>query len=334
MAYQGEHTIQLPLLKSIQKFPGGLMTVFFLLGSMVTTWAPGFLHIGGFTTGLFKEGALPMIGLVLLCCGAQISLRRSGAALYKGAFLTAVKVLLGLGTGYIYALLLAGRESVFSIHPVTLIIALSCGNGGLYLALSERYGNSEDTAAGAVVMLTASPFFIFIGMGSGGMADIGALDIAASIAPVLIGMVIGNLDRDFREFLAPGIKLSIPFFAFALGANIPLGDILIAGPQGALLALLTLLITGLLPVGLYRAGIPKRWRSSSSIAAGIGNTAGSAAVIPALIAQIDPSYAPFAVLATAQVGSSAVITAVLSPLLFRWLYGKETAGVSFGEESV
>ncbi len=299
------------------------MTIFFLLGSVVNTWTPGFLGIGSFTTGLLRDGALAMIGLVLLCSGAQISFRRSGIALYKGSLMTASKVLLGIVAGYIFALFLLGRETIFSIHPITLITALACGNGGLYVALAERYGDEQDIASGAIIMLTASPFFILIGIGAGGMASIGFLDILGSIAPVIIGMILGNLDDEFRKFLYPGIRLSIPFFAFALGANISMRDIVTAGPQGALLAVLTLVITGLIPVIIFRYAVPRGWKYSNSVAAGLGNTAGSAAIVPALIAYIDPAFLPFASLATAQVGASAILTALLCPLMLRFLYRRE-----------
>jgi len=299
------------------------MTIFFLLGSAVNTWVPGFLEIGSFTTGMFRDGSFAFIGLVLLCSGAQISFRRSGIALYKGVFVTAAKVVLGIGAGYLFAFFLTGQETLFSLHPITVITALACGNGGLYMALAERYGDDDDVASGALIMLTASPFFILIGIGAAGMADIGFLAILGSIMPVLIGMVLGNLDSDFQDFLAPGVRLSIPFFAFALGANISMGDILTAGPQGALLAVLTLLVTGYLTSVLFRFLVPRGWKRNNAVASGIGNTAGSAVIVPALVAQIDSGFAPFAALATAQVGASAIITAVLSPLLLRYLYQRE-----------
>ncbi len=311
------------MLQTIQKFPGGMMSIFFLLGSIVRTCAPGFLGIGSFTTGLFRDGALAMIGLVLFCAGSQISLKESPSALYKGTLLTAAKVLLGIGAGFLFAVFIGARDTLFSIHPITLITALACGNGGLHIALSERYGDKDDVHSGAVTMLTASPFFILIAIGAGGMAVVRFTDILGSIIPVLIGMLLGNLDSDFRKFLAPGVKLSIPFFAFALGSNISLRDIAVAGPQGALLAVLTVAVTGLVPVVIYAYAVPKRWKHANSIAAAMGNTAGSGAIVPALVAQIDPAFLPYVPLATAQVGASAILTAVLSPLVLRVLYQRE-----------
>ena len=299
------------------------MTIFFLLGTVINTFTPGFLNLGSFTSGMFRDGALPFIGLVLFCSGAQISFRRSGVALYKGSLMTASKVLLGIGGGYLFGFFVIGGETLFSIHPITVITALACGNGGLYVALAERYGDENDIGGGVLVMLTASPFFILIGVGAGGLVNVGFLDILATIVPALIGMILGNLDEDFREFVYPGVRLAIPFFAFALGANISLEDILIAGPQGAFLAALTLLVTGVIPVGISRIAVPARWKRSDSIAAGLGNTAGSGAVVPALIASIDPSFAPYVTLATAQVGASAIITAVACPFMLKMFYQRE-----------
>ncbi len=317
-------SIHIPILRYIQKVPGGLMTVFFLAGSLVNTFVPSFLEIGSFTTGLFKEGAVPLIGLVLFCSGSQISFARSGIALYKGSLLLGAKVLIGIAAGSAASVLVVTGGSFLSIHPITVITVLACGNGGLYMALAERYGDEADVASGALVMLSASPFFVFIGASITGLAQISILDIIAVITPVVIGMVLGNLDGEFREFLKPGIRLSIPFFSFALGANISLQDIVTAGFQGALLAVLTVLLTGLGLAGIYALLVPSRWRRTNAVAAGIGNTAGSAVIVPALVGMIDHSFQPYVVLATAQVGASAILTAVLCPVLVRYIYVRES----------
>lgn len=316
--------MQIPILRYIQKVPGGLMTVFFLAGSLVNTFVPSFLEIGSFTTGLFKEGAVPLIGLVLFCSGAQISFAKSGTALYKGSVVLGAKVIIGIIAGYAASLLAFTSEGFLSIHPITLITVLACGNGGLYLALAERYGDDADVASGALVMLSASPFFVFIGASMTGLAQISPIDILAVIAPVIIGMVLGNLDSEFRDFLKPGVRLSIPFFSFALGANISLQDIITAGFQGALLAVLTVILTGLVMVGIFALVVPAKWKRTNAVAAGIGNTAGSAVVVPALVGVIDQSFQPYVVLATAQVGASAILTAVLCPILVRYIYVRES----------
>ena len=50
---------RLPLFKTMQKVPAGLMLIPLALGVLVNSFAPDALMIGGFTTALFKQGALP-----------------------------------------------------------------------------------------------------------------------------------------------------------------------------------------------------------------------------------------------------------------------------------
>jgi 2-keto-3-deoxygluconate permease len=72
-----------------------MMVVPLLLGAIINTLTPEALSIGGFTTVLFKEGAMPLIGLFVLCMSAQINFKQAGVSLAKGVSLTAVKFFIG-----------------------------------------------------------------------------------------------------------------------------------------------------------------------------------------------------------------------------------------------
>ena len=95
-------------------------------------------------------------------------------------------------------------------------------------------------------------------------------------------MLLGNLDDDIRRFLKPGETLTIPFFAFALGAGMNFmnffnPDVVVAG---LVLGLLTTVLTG--SAGIL---ILKIFREKSQIA-GVAeaSTAGNAAATPAAVA--------------------------------------------------
>jgi len=314
---------QVPILKTIERIPGGLMVVFLLAGAIVNTFFPEVLEIGSFTTALFKKGALPLIAVLLFCSGAQITVRTAGIAMYKGFILNTSKVLLGASIGLIVGKLLGQYATFLGLTPLALISAMANSNGGLYTALASKYGDESDVGAVAIISTNDGPFFTMLFMGLSGLANIPWKALVAVIIPIIVGMILGNLDDDFREFLKPGVMLSIPFFSFPLGAQLNLYDIVKAGAPGVILGLLTLTVTGLGSYLVYKYAVPSKYRKTAAVGAAVGTSAGNSVATPMAVAQVDPSWAPYAATATVQVGASVVITAILCPLLVDFLYKLE-----------
>ena len=75
--------MQVPILKTMKKVPGGLMVAPLILGAIINTFFPHALTIGGFTEELFKKGAQPLIGMFLCCMGSQISAKQAGTSYIK-----------------------------------------------------------------------------------------------------------------------------------------------------------------------------------------------------------------------------------------------------------
>ncbi|MDR1862965.1 MAG: 2-keto-3-deoxygluconate permease [Treponema sp.] len=310
---------KVPILKTVYKVPGGLMVIPLVLGCLINTFAPKSLEIGSFTTFLFKQGAMPLIAVLLFCSGAQITVRTAGLALWKGVVLNTSKVLLGVALALIVGKIYGQHATWLGLTPLALISAMSNSNGGLYAALASRYGDDSDVGAVAVISSNDGPFFEMAFMAGTGLANIPWLTLLAVIVPIIIGMILGNLDDDIRQFLKPGVMLSIPFFALPLGAGLSLKQLIAAGPPGVLLGLLTLVVTGIGSYFVFKLLVPKKYRKNAAVGAGVGTTAGNAAATPAAFAAADPSFASYAPVATAQVGASIVITAIFTPLLVDFL---------------
>jgi 2-keto-3-deoxygluconate permease len=306
---------KVPILKTVYKVPGGLMVIPLILGCIVNTFAPKALEIGSFTTFLFKQGAMPLIAVLLLCSGAQITVKTAGLALYKGMLLNTSKILLGVWLALLIGRIYGQHGTWLGLTPLALVSAMSNSNGGLYAALASRYGDDSDVGALAILSSNDGPFFEMAFMAGAGLANIPLLTLLAVVIPILIGMLLGNLDDDIRQFLKPGVMLSIPLFAFPLGAGLSFKQLIAAGPPGVLLGLLTLLITGVGSYFVYKFLVPKKYRKNAAVGAAVGTTAGNAAATPAAFAAADPAFASYAPVATAQVGASVVITAILVPLM-------------------
>ena len=137
----------------------------------------------------------------------------------------------------------------------------------------------------------------------------------ASIIPLIIGFIIGNLDHEWRETLSTAMALLPPFNGFCLGAGMSFFTIAGAGFSGILLGLLTVAVTGILTFIIYSL----IRRKADPMGAAIGTVAGVAATTPAAIADADPSFAPQVETASAQIAAATIVTAIVTPLLVAFL---------------
>lgn len=147
---------RVPIVDTLQRVPGGMMLIPLLAGSVVRTFWPGFLELGSFTTALFKDGALPLIALLILATGAQINVRQSGAVLAKTGVLLLAKTVLPALLVILYGYLF-GRDGILGISLLAAMIAFINSNGGLWLALAAQYGDDEDRGAYIASALTTVP---------------------------------------------------------------------------------------------------------------------------------------------------------------------------------
>ena len=212
-----------------------------------------------------------------------------------------------------------GPAGVFGITPLVLIAALTNNNGGLYAALAGEYGDSNDVGAVSVLTISDGPFLTMVAFGLTGIANIPLLMLAGAILPIVIGCILGNLDEDLRNWLKPGAVLLIPFFAFPLGAQLHLEQLITAGASGIILGVLCCITTGL--GGYYTLKLIRH--KNPQVGAAIGTTAGNAAATPAALAAADPaSFSAFETAATAQIAAAIIVTAILCPILVNLLNKK------------
>lgn len=305
--------------KTLERIPGGMMVVPLLLAATLNTVAPDLLRIGGFTEALFVDSASALIALFLLVTGAQINVRTFGVSLAKGATLLTTKWVVGALVGLI-AYMFAGDNGLWlGIAPIAVIAAMTNSNGGLFVALVGQYGSKEDRAAYSLLALNDGPFLTMVALtvfGAMGFVEglFSPVSFIAVLLPIVIGMILGNLDEDMRSFLDTGSSMLIPFFAFALGMGIDFNAIIQGGLGGIVLGLMTVFITGTAGYFVFKA---LKW--NPIVGAAEGSTAGNAVATPAAIAAASASFAGVVDIATVQVAASTVTTAILLPLYIAFL---------------
>lgn len=290
------------------------MVIPLLCGATLNTFAPHAGPFFGSFTGALFTGALPILAVFYVCMGARITLSALPQLLKKGGALMSTKVALGFIASFVLGRLI-GIDPIPSgwfagLSTLAVVAAINDTNGGLYMALMEHYGKPADSAAYAVMSIESGPFLTMVSLGVAGLAAFPWQALVGAILPLLVGMLLGNLDQEMRVFLSQGVSVLIPFFAFALGCTLDLHRVASAGLLGLALGVVLVFVSAacLLAADRLAGG-----DGTAGIAA--STTAGNAAAVPMLIAIANPRYAAAAAPATVLVASSVIVSSLLVPPL-------------------
>ena len=297
---------------TIEKIPGGMMIVPLFIGAILNTFFPGVLKIGGLTTSL-ANGSGALIAAFLLCMGAGIKFRSAPKAFKKGIAVTFSKFLVGALLGITVARFL-GSNGLFGLSALAIIGAVTNSNGGLFAALAGEFGDETDVGAIAVLSVNDGPFLTMIALGVAGLATMPLLPLVGVILPLMVGVILGNLDEDLRKFLLTGGMVLIPFFAFSLGAGLNFNTMIEAGLPGILLGVITTFFGGFFNIMADRAV-----GGTGITGAAASSTAGNAVATPAAMALVDPSIIPLVPIATSQIAAAVVTTIILTPILTQFV---------------
>lgn len=303
---------------AIDKIPGGMMLIPLLIGAIIRTFFPGIFDLPEFKssfTGGLLTGTSALLAAFYICLGSTIRFQATGYILKKGVSLWIGKI----GTTFIIALLIKAifpdQNNLFlGLSALAIVAAFSDTNGGLYMALMGQLGKkAEDVAAYSIMSLESGPFFTMLILGVAGLASFPIMAFVFAILPLLIGMILGNLDEKMREFLSKGQDVMIPLFSLAIGASINLANVVKAGASGIILGLGVVVITGgmLFLIDRLTGGDGVAGIAASS-------TAGNAAAVPMAVAAVYTGYSGIAATATLQVTAAVIVTAILTPLLTTW----------------
>jgi 2-keto-3-deoxygluconate permease len=306
--------MSVPIKAGLEKVPGGMMLVPFAVGTIIHTAAPGSGEYFGSFTGAFFVGLPALLAVFFFAMGSTLEVRSTPYLLKKGGVLLGSKVAFALVVGLIAGQLL-GEDPVSGglfagLSALALVAALSDTNGAMYLSLMGQYGRARDAGAYSLMSIESGPFLTMVILGAAGLSAFPWQALVGAILPLLLGMLVGNLDPDMRTMLKPLVPGMVPFLGLALGLTVDLGTVVDAGLLGVALGVFVVFVGGAV---LLLADKLTGGDGVAGLAA--ATTAGNAAVVPAVVASVNPVYAPAAEQATVLVAACVVVTAILCPMV-------------------
>lgn len=306
------------ILKTVQKFPGGLMVGPLLIAAVIHTWAPGLVEIGGPTTALFSSsGTMCLAGLLLFIIGSQLSVRQIGTVLKRHGTLLAVKLIMAFAAGMIL-MHSFGAKGIFGISTMAFVSVLASNNPGVFLALTKSYGDEIDHAAFGLWNVACMPTIPLLILGAASGAAFDYMALIALLVPFFLGILLGNIDGDIQKLMAPGSMIILPFLGFCFGISVDLVTAFRSGLQGIFLTLVFYIIS-IIPGFCTDHWILRRPGYASVATCCV---AGLAIGAPSQIAQAVPEHAPYLQAATAQIALVMILTTVITPFLTKFTAGK------------
>lgn len=305
-------------MKLMKAFPGGTLLVPMFVSALITTFVPNLFKIGGLTEAIFSGASMSfLLASAVFLSGTLLNLRVIGKVFRRYGILMATRLLVNTIFGILYVKFF-GLEGIFGISSIAFIVTLTSMNPTIFLAIMNDYGDEVDKAAFGFLALCSIPVVPMFIYGLTSPTEINFMPLMSTLFPLLIGIIIGNLDKDLAKYLSSGMNYIIFFLGWTVGAGINLLDALKSGLPGILMALLYYLIS-FVPVFLVEKIILKR---EGIGAVGMSTIAGLSASIPLMMTTTNPELTPYSSGAAAIVSLCVIISAIVSPSLAKKLHKK------------
>jgi len=299
------------MLNAIKKVPAGTFLVPMLVSAFLYTFWPNLFQIGGLTEHIFGGGGTNgLIGAICFCSGTGIDVQKIGYALKRQGVLLLAKFGIGAALSLLF-ISLFGQTGVLGISALAFTIAICSINPAVYLSIMQQYGNEQDTAVYGITGLfsiAAVPMIVY-GIASGGAID--WMPVISTIIPMLAGIILGNIDPNFKSFFMPALPALTCLMGWNLGYGLNLIEALNSGFGGIVLTILFYIINGTL-VLVDRLVL----RNDGTVGATFMTVAGLSVSTAAILGNIYPDVLdPFVTSAASQVLMAVVITSVITPFI-------------------
>lgn len=306
------------MVQFMKKIPAGTFLVPMLLSALLYTIWPDLLQIGGVTEAFLGGGNMNfIIGLITFCSGVGIKTKSIGQLLKRHGVLLVVKLVLtvALGLGFVA---LFGQEGIFGVSALAFIVTITSINAALYVSLVDDYGSEVDQAAFGIISIYTIPVVPVFIYALQGTAGIDLMPVVNILIPLILGIILGNLDPEFRDIFGSGVSLLIPVIGWKTGQTLNLLDVLQSGFMGIVLAIVFYVLMS--PLVFTDK---KLLNHNGVVPMSMNAVAAFSSSFPAIIAQTTPAVEPYVASATAQVLAVSLVTVFVTPIFTKRLYEQD-----------
>lgn len=310
------------LIKFMRRIPAGTFIVPMVVSMVIYSFFPSLFNIGGPTEAFFSNsGTNYIVGLLVFASGTTVDLKKLGHLMKHQGALVLIKMFISIIFGTIF-LLVFGLDGVWGISGLGFLAVILSINPAVHLALTEMYGDKDDASIypfAVIPALPALPMIMLSAYISGGFGGIEWTPIISIFLPLVIGIILGNLDPEFGKVFGPVMPAALMLLGWLLGQGMDMFEAIRSGISGIIVTIIFMVLS--MPLMYF---IDKKILKYDGLAGvSIATVAGMSTAVPATVGAAIPAVAGDVTSATAQVLMAAIITSILAPIIVDKLYQKK-----------
>ena len=307
-----------PITGIMNSIAGGIVIVPMFVVSIINTFIPGFLNLGGFTTAFFSSNSTQfVIAVLLFIAGTQLDIREMGPAMKRGGLLSLTRILIGVLVEVV-VLALAGPKGFLGVSALALVIGLLSCNPGVYMAVCQEHGDKYDIPGFGIMNLVPVPAIPVILFGFAAGAGVDYMSLVTTIIPFLLGMIFGNIDPSFTAMANGATPIFLFFMGVTCGSTMNWFTLFSQLGGGIILSILYFVISLPLTLLVDRVILKRPGYAGASMC----SMSAVSIIMPAAVAAVVPSYAEYAETAAAQIALAVAITCIITPFVCQWVLKK------------
>ena len=311
------------MINLMRRVPAGTFLIPMIISMIIYSIMPDLFRIGGPTEAFFSSsGTNYIIGLLVFASGTTVDLKKIGKLLKHQGALVIFKIVIATVFSFIF-LNFFGLDGIWGISGLGFVSVMLSSNPAINLSITESYGDKDDAAIypfAVIPSLPAIPLIIMSVYINGGFGGVDWMPVISVFLPLVIGIIFGNLDKEFGKVFGAVMPASLMLLGWLLGQNMDMFEAIKSGVSGIIVTIIFMILE--MPISYIFEKKVLHYEGYSAIA--LSTVAGVTTAVPAVVAVALPEVAKDVTSATAQVLMATIITSIVAPLIVNKIHDKYT----------